>query len=527
MSEEIETYCRLCAEPTPKTQLIEPEEDVAITSKILAKLTWINVDVSVSNGLPNTICFSCFDQLERTWAFLNNVRCAQDKLNTIFKKESVEKVIEIDSKNNLNCQNVAGKPLDKDWEAVEGFKSEIKVENAEILQVIPITDIKAEADSEEDFKLRIDYDSLDLSSTDSEAPLVVTKKNKKLKRKVRESKKDVNEISVDSIVSSWDDQGCRCAECDAQCKSILSLQLHSIQIHNSCCVFKCIDCSKVARGYRSFIRHIRTHNRDLRHCCEYCNEIFSSISKLKLHKVKEHRFVFKTKCTSCGASFDTVEQLNEHKALFVKDAKKIKISETIKEESTEMKCDHCEKVFKTRANLLQHKLLHTERIRNFACHICGKMFFTKGTLVTHMVTHEDTKPFKCDHCPLTFRAKGNLISHISLHSGLKPFICEQCGKSFRVKRHLMSHSIVHTDLRPFVCEYCHKAFRFKTRLNLHLRQHTGVKPYKCVYCQRDFTNGSNYKKHMKRRHGIDTSSRIMFNNSNPVKVGSFNLKANS
>lgn len=515
MSEDEETYCRLCAEPTPRQQLIGPEEEVAILSKIVTKLLWINIDITLTD-LPNTICFSCFDLLERTWAFLTNTRIAHRKLSNVFLKDK--------AKTNDCNEKVPGKPVDENWETFQEPKPEIKVENIENSVVIEESEsldsssflvekseIKSEHETDDDFDPAVSFDHL--SSSDSDIPLEVTAKKKQAKRK----KVKEDDLQVLSTNTTWEEQPCRCAKCDAQCKNITSLQLHSLEIHNRCCLFKCVDCGKVFNSFKAFIRHMRLHNSALNYCCEHCNKILLIPSEVKQHRSKEHAGIFATKCRSCGSSFGSADELQKHKLVFGKRHRNSKIEKL----DVDLKCKDCDKVFKSRSNLQQHKLVHTQRSRDFSCHVCGKMFFTKGTLGTHMLIHEDTKPFKCEFCPLAFRARGNLLSHISLHSGAKPFVCEQCGKSFRVKRHLKSHSIVHTDLMPFVCQYCNKSFRFKTRLNLHLRQHTGAKPYSCVYCQRDFTNGSNYKKHMRRRHNIDTSKQ-KYNSRMPNKEENLN-----
>ncbi|CAG9794148.1 unnamed protein product [Diatraea saccharalis] len=510
MSDQEDGYCRLCAEPTPHGQLLEADGDVGVNSKITTKMQWINVDIN-SDVLPTTICFSCFDLLERTWSFLHNVRTAQEKLNSIFSKASKPADNnEIKPENSSQADNT-GHPVNTDWEEFECPKLEVKdeceIENLQVLTVDPnaLMDIdynivKTETASD------IEFDNDGYNSSDSDLPLRLTVKKKKLKKK-RHSIIEIEELSDSLTVKplTWDDYMCRCASCDAQCKNIASLRLHSIQIHSCCCAFKCSDCSKVIHSFRMFVNHVRMHNKLLRYCCEFCNKRFTRSTYMKKHCNLVHRDMYITMCGNCGTVFDTQEQMKEHLLAYAKGVKK----RLIKRENieTDLKCQHCKKEFKSRSNLQQHKLVHTERSRDFSCHVCGKMFFTKGTLSTHMTTHEDAKPFKCEFCSMAFRARGNLQSHISLHSGAKPFVCEQCGKSFRVKRHLKSHSIVHTDFMPYVCEYCNKQFRFKTRLNLHLRQHTGAKPYTCIYCKRDFTNGSNFKKHMKRIHNIDTSKR--------------------
>lgn len=516
MCDEDEAYCRLCAEPTLKETLIAPDEDVGLNSKIATKLLWINIDISTSDILPKSICFSCFDALERTWSFLHNVRTAQTKLNEILLKKNEPKnsmsEIKVDPKDE-------GKPVNVDWEDFEDMKQEVKPEilseELEIVTVDPnsildidLSAVKRERLSDGDVD---HHDSDGLNTTDSDIPLYMALKKKKIKKKKKlkfNTDLDAPNITKESERCNqltWDDYMCRCAHCDAQCKNVMSLRLHSLQIHSRCCIFKCSDCGKVINNYKTFVNHVRSHKKLLRYCCEFCNKRFSMVSFLKKHRNTFHVNIYLTTCQNCGASFESEEQLHDHIILYTKAYRKRAVK--CEKIEFELKCEHCQKEFKSRSNLQQHKLVHTERSRDFSCHVCGKMFFTKGTLSTHMMTHDDTKPFKCEFCPMAFRARGNLQSHISLHSGAKPFVCEQCGKSFRVKRHLKSHSIVHTDLMPYICEYCNKAFRFKTRLNLHLRQHTGAKPYKCVYCQRDFTNGSNFKKHMKRRHNIDTSRK--------------------
>lgn len=555
MTSEVETYCRLCAEPTPEAQMIKSDDDVAITSKISTKMLWINVDVSTNNYLPKTICFSCFDLLEKTWHFLHEVRNAQERLYTIYaKKIQLPPECKVQPLQKLS---EAGKPVNRDWDEFKDTKSEVKDEIPiqsldEITTVDPRTllngdlqvDIKIEQTLDDGMQYNDDL-SDGYNSSDSDQPLLKRlklKRSKKKKKRIKNSDKEVDEIDLlpnpeaEAIPldmslynMSWEDYTWQCANCDAQCKSVTSLRLHSLEIHSCCCIFKCSDCNKTVTNYKAFTSHVRLHYKHLKYWCEFCNKNFSMPRYLKKHKILTHKNEYCMSCPNCGTVFETSEQLQDHILLYAKgvDRKHKKQRDIL---DKEVKCDMCEKEFKSISNLRAHKLLHTERSRDFSCHVCGKMFFTKGALKTHMSVHEDVKPYKCEFCQMAFKARGNLISHISLHSGAKPFICEQCGKSFRVKRHLKSHSIVHTDLMPYSCEYCNKQFRFKTRLNLHLRQHTGSRPYNCFYCQRNFTNGSNHKKHMKRRHNIDTSKKKFTESvptvTEPIQIDIINVNTN-
>lgn len=541
MSDKEQTYCRLCAEPTLKDELISPEENVAITSKIVTKLLWINIDFTRTSALPTTICFSCFDLLERTWNFLHNVRTAQEKLSSIFLPQNPKENSTSGNENQPDNQSNAGKPVNTNWEEFQDTKLDIKEDPDNNLEVMTTVDpksllnlditVKTERLNDEDPE-DPDFAMEDegFNTSDSDLPLRSREKKKKIKKKRKiiydseistedllKNETDAVPLDIPTLNTTWEEYSCRCGNCDALFKNITSLRQHSVQIHSTCATYKCAECGKVVSTYKSFIGHARKHRKSLRYCCEYCNKQFAYIKK---HINSTHGDICLSTCDYCGAVFEDEEQLQDHLILYAKGKGHKKTRKKSRED--DLKCQDCNKVFKSHSNLQQHRLVHTERSREFSCHVCGKMFFTKGTLCTHMNTHEDMKPYKCEFCPMAFRARGNLQSHISLHSGAKPFVCEQCGKSFRVKRHLKSHSIVHTDLMPYICEYCNKPFRFKTRLNLHLRQHTGVKPYTCVYCRRDFTNGSNFKKHMKRRHNVDMPKRKYTVNRDQIVDGVIN-----
>lgn len=484
MSDHTRIYCRLCAVLQPTAQTIALDKDLVANSKIISKLTWINIDIPSSNGLPNTICYICLDLLERTWSFLNNVRTAQEKLNALFLTTTRNNKCEIGVENTDLNTEIPGKPVDGEREKFQDLKLEIKIENLNENVSEDTNDMNCSSDGNQlSIKLETDRcrnnsdDSNRRSSTDSDVPLKMmsqakyqSKKStdvphnitvrKKLGRPKGKSKFDIKSVS-------WANQACVCAKCDAYFKNITLLQNHSLQTHKSCCIFKCTDCSKILTGHRSYIRHTRTHNSYLKKYCEYCNKLFMSLPDLRMHRINNHNNVHKIVCCNCGLRFETEQEMEEHRKLYSKNAK-LKTAE----EDTEYACEECGRVCKTKANLYQHKKTHKERTKEFACHICCKMFYTKGVLSTHL-THmhlQKDKPYKCDLCSLAFRAKGNLVSHMKLHLDIRPFVCEQCGKRFRIKRHLESHAIVHTDSRPFACEKCKKTFRFKSTLQIHSRQ---------------------------------------------------------
>lgn len=77
-----------------------------------------------------------------------------------------------------------------------------------------------------------------------------------------------------------------------------------------------------------------------------------------------------------------------------------------------LECEICHFIFKTKILLEEHKLLHTDKneLRQFKCAQCIAAFKTAHLLKQHEVCHSEKK-HKCSHCKKDFRHLRNLISH--------------------------------------------------------------------------------------------------------------------
>lgn len=87
-------YCRFCAEPRSSEKLINLQSDVRKQDEIVAKLTRLNamfIDISNRDSLPKTICFVCYDSLNKAYDFLEGVKRAQHVLYTLFTQNEHNK----------------------------------------------------------------------------------------------------------------------------------------------------------------------------------------------------------------------------------------------------------------------------------------------------------------------------------------------------------------------------------------------------------------------------------------------------
>ncbi|KAM3955774.1 LOW QUALITY PROTEIN: uncharacterized protein ACR2FA_010290 [Aphomia sociella] len=509
MENEEKTYCRFCAEPKTLNKLLNFQADSDKRNEINCKLTFLNalyVEVQSDNILPKTVCFVCYDLLNKAYEFLNRVKKAQDVLSDLLIK-----------KDNCDSADDDTMTIFGDYPSPDTVEDDVVVKREESL-LVPykiiydphVYDVKSEpkeelSDSssnhdagrnEEKFDETLDVNDI------IEAAICNAPSNLEI------YEKDLSDLSK-SEIKTWKDYPWMCSLCNIEFLDLDMLRLHARAVHSKCSVFMCIDC-RVARkdNFASFIKHVRKHRKSLRNYCYYCNELLDKTDSTTKH-MKQHFQKSQLPCPLCGEILNEEAlkiHLQEYGAVKSKRKPRRKPGTPITVE--DLTCEHCKKVYKNPNSLRDHMKLHKiDRKRNYTCERCGKMFYNKGTLTSHIMSHDKIRPHVCRICNKAFLYPNMLRRHVEMHSGVKPFSCEQCGRCFRLQYQLNAHKIVHTDSMPYVCKFCNKAFRYKQILKNHERQHTGDKPYSCQQCGMEFTNWSNYNKHMKRRHNTDTSKK--------------------
>ncbi|XP_068622346.1 oocyte zinc finger protein XlCOF6-like [Battus philenor] len=511
------SYCRLCAEPKASDKVLNLIKSNEKYEEVLHKLSFLNaiyVNISSDNNiLPKTVCFVCYDSLNKSYEFLEKVKRSQEVLLSLLTNDCTKTDLSDEDRmgydDYVSPDSVAEQsPLIKEEDSLDDTKLTINLENIcdGVLKV-------KEEPKEEIFNKTADGDT--------ESTVSGIDKTLKVQDILGATICDVpysSDVTIYAreipdrskrIVPQWKNYPWICAHCNIEFLDLPTLRSHSKITHGKCNAFVCIDCKGYAKSdFESFIKHVRRHRRRLRKRCHYCDAHVTEDS-LSTH-VAQHLIKLQVPCGLCGEILKNEEALQKHLGDYnsTKPKRKPRRKRGTPITVADLTCELCKKVYKNPNSLRDHMKIHTnDRKRNYTCDRCGKMFYNKGTLTSHIMSHDQIRPHICRICNKSFLFPNMLRRHVEMHSGVKPFSCEQCGRCFRLQYQLNAHKIIHTDAMPYVCVYCNKAFRFKQILKNHERQHTGAKPYACQNCGMEFTNWSNYNKHMKRRHGTDTSKK--------------------
>ncbi|CAC5362036.1 KRAB [Mytilus coruscus] len=266
--------------------------------------------------------------------------------------------------------------------------------------------------------------------------------------------------------------------------------------------FKCSECDIGFYFGSHYDKHMETHqNWD----CAICDRKCQSFIELSNHYQIVHSMNVsidnavkrKYACNKCDKSFDKPSSLFTHQ----------------KREGP-IKCEPCQRVFKTRNRLLMHEqsYAHCKKSgqkftleRNFLCTECGKSFYQWKYLKIHMICHNTEKLYTCKHCSYKSPHSGAVKSHMKRHfESERTHLCELCGACFHANNNLRIHmTFKHNDVRNFSCSSCSSKFKSRQEQIRHTKLHHSENNMEKCFCGKEYRHRASLRKHMKSVHGSD------------------------
>ncbi|XP_077298385.1 uncharacterized protein LOC143919755 [Arctopsyche grandis] len=463
--------CRLCIRPaSPRSSVSVHDNCLPVLQRIW---TCCRLQVMRDDGLPDTICLSCHNNLELLNIF-RNVCLQSDKASKLRLNQPLnirtEQVLIWGNNSSINSPlNVCHKQNKCESNAFE--RSDTK----------PIRD---------DYRAEI---------IDIEVP---PKNSDEIYSTHSRSGRKINSKNMSELLDQKNPAIFKCGICSKSFPFKSKLVRHETS-HSGLKPYKCDICLK-SFAIQSYLEiHKKSHTREKPHKCEICLSSFATKCSLVTHK-RSHSGEKPYNCDYCLKSFAKKSNLVVHLRLHHSGEKPLfacksnnKISHT---GETSYKCNFCLKSFTRKSHLAIHERSHTGK-KPYECAICFKSFTQKSNLVRHNRSHTEEKLYKCDICFKSITTKANLATHKRSHTGEKPYECDICLKSFADKSNLGTHMKSHSDVKPYKCVLCLKSFVQKGHFGSHMKSHTGEKPHKCDICLKSFTHKCTLARHEKCHAG--------------------------
>lgn len=252
----------------------------------------------------------------------------------------------------------------------------------------------------------------------------------------------------------------QCSICLSIYKSKKKLRRHEKMKHIG---WKCPECSETVLN--SLEAHLKKMHgiREFSFKCNLCEKSFASEKSLDLH-VRYHKFTDGV-CPKCGEKFDNIKDYTKHLATHPKPK-----GEKRRRKTWKCVCPICGKTVSNHS-LKGHLETHTEE-RTVKCEMCDKAFRTRPMLVLHMRTHTQERPYGCPHCDKRFIDPSTARVHQRCHTGESPYLCHLCGRRTKQAQNLRSHYVHYhrdNDMSSRKIRYNSKVFALYSHQELESR----------------------------------------------------------
>ncbi|KAH9520218.1 hypothetical protein Btru_060295 [Bulinus truncatus] len=191
----------------------------------------------------------------------------------------------------------------------------------------------------------------------------------------------------------------------------------------------CQVCGEKFALSEALDQHVESQHKDTSctYSCKPCCLIFKTHIEYSKHMTRHEASSTNLKCSHCLKSFKSVKQLRLH---------------YVAAHACCHFCEYCRAGFPDAMSLQLHEQLHTldpEKL-TFRCDICSKAFYTQSQCSAHKRTHKDEKAHACEVCGSAFFKRGDLTKHVrTVHSPSRLFSCKFCGKKGTRMDNMRSH----------------------------------------------------------------------------------------
>lgn len=259
-------------------------------------------------------------------------------------------------------------------------------------------------------------------------------------------------------------------------------------------VVGCEYCDETFTSTSKLLSHLSTQHHDKRfYKCEFCPRRFPMLILMVFHEKCHPSDKSEVACEFCDVKYVTKYQLNKHIEEMHSNAPTIqKLYE----------CGTCGECYSTAQQLLNHRSTAHVKLGIFECFLCKlKLQSLKETRHHLMETHQ--RDIKCVVCNDMFT---NLEIEMHKCTGLESLDCVYCEQTFKTTQTLLQH-LNDCTAEKFIhkCNYCREYFFMKSLIDRHMMHHEGDKDFACDLCSKSFAKKELLSIHKRRHNAIADS----------------------